>query len=82
MSGDQMDLPAGLIKQGAYMDIYQQYLKYILDAGEGATVIGFIEEWHPVGNKILNEMKSNNLITVDENDRIHLTDIGKVAISV
>jgi hypothetical protein len=61
------------------MDIYQKYLEYITNAGEGATVENFVTDWDPVGNKVLNQLKSNNLVTIDDNNIIHLTDIGKVA---
>ncbi|MBY0475457.1 MAG: hypothetical protein K2Q13_10425 [Nitrosomonas sp.] len=61
------------------MDIYQQYLEYISNTEEGVTVENFIDNWKPVGIKVLKELKSNNLITVDNNNRIHLTDIGKIA---
>lgn len=61
------------------MDIYQKYLEYISNAGEGATVEKFIEHWKPIGEKILQELKSNNLIVVDDNNKIKLSDIGKVA---
>ncbi len=63
------------------MDIYQKYLEYISNAGKGATVENFIDDWKPSGEKVLNQLKSNNLITIDDNNRIHLTDIGKVAIT-
>jgi hypothetical protein len=32
-----------------YIDIYQQFLKHLLSAGEGATVVEFIEGWESVG---------------------------------
>ncbi|PTQ86929.1 hypothetical protein [Nitrosomonas ureae] len=61
------------------MDIYQKYLEYISNQNERITVEDFLKKWKPTGEKILNELVSNKLITVDENNTIHLTDIGKVA---
>ncbi|PSJ15973.1 hypothetical protein C7H79_16085 [Nitrosomonas supralitoralis] len=63
------------------MDIYQKYLEYVSNPEERTTVADFLEKWKPTGGKILNELESNNLITVDESNIIHLTDIGKVIIS-
>lgn len=50
----------------------KQYIQYIQNAGDGATTAHFIEDWEPIGVDVLNIMQLAGMISVDENDRIHL----------
>lgn len=55
----------------------QKYIQYIVNVGTAASTENFIEDFEPVGKVILDELKNNDFITIN-NGYITLNPLVKL----
>lgn len=56
-------------------------LEYVRNTNGGATKGNFIEDWEPIGDRLFAEYWQNGWITLNEDKRVVLTDIGRSLIT-
>ncbi len=47
------------------MSKMKKYLEYIKNAGEGATMLNFIEDWEPIGAELIQVLLQAEVITIE-----------------
>lgn len=62
-------------------DFIKRCLRYVKNAGEGATADRFIEDHAPIGERLYLELIVGGWIKEDETNHIYLTESGKEALA-
>jgi hypothetical protein len=57
------------------MENPKKYLQYIVNAGEGATAANLIDDWCPVGEKVLHDLVQTGLVA-NVGGQLFLTTYG------
>jgi hypothetical protein len=67
------------LRGGTVSNYQRQFIHYVANTGGGATKANFIEDWEPIGQRVWDELCGAGLIELNENQRVILTEKGRVA---
>ena len=79
MSRRRVQIPPGSPNyEGDFMsERFKQFLEYIENTGGNAKKEHFIEDWEPIGGRVLEELADDDLVYMQTSGCLALTEKGK-----